>query len=234
MEHIREDQAGVARIIDHTLLRADATRDDIVKICREARQYHFASVCINPYWVPLAVAELTGSSVKVCTVVGFPLGATSTEAKVAETESALRAGAREIDMVQNVGALLSGDPDTVQRDIAAVVEAAHRAGAIVKVILETALLDDNQKVTASRLAKMASADFVKTSTGFGPSGATAHDVELMRTAVGPEMGVKASGGIRTLDDVKKMVAAGATRIGASAGVKIVEATAQAEPASGSY
>jgi deoxyribose-phosphate aldolase len=234
MEHIREDQAGVARIIDHTLLRADATRDDIVKICREARQYHFASVCINPYWVPLAVAELTGSSVKVCTVVGFPLGATSTEAKVAETESALRAGAQEIDMVQNVGALLSGDPDTVQRDIAAVVEAAHRAGAIVKVILETALLDDNQKVTASRLAKMANADFVKTSTGFGPSGATAHDVELMRTAVGPEMGVKASGGIRTLDDVKKMVAAGATRIGASAGVKIVEATAQAEPASGSY
>jgi deoxyribose-phosphate aldolase len=234
MEHIREDLAGVARIIDHTLLRADATRNDIVKICREARQYHFSSVCINPYWVPLAASELAGSSVKVCTVVGFPLGATSTEAKVAETEAALRAGAQEIDMVQNVGALLSGDPDTVQRDIAAVVEAAHRAGAIVKVILETALLDDNQKVTASRLAKMANADFVKTSTGFGPSGATVHDVELMRSAVGPEMGVKASGGIRTLDDVKKMVAAGATRIGASAGVKIVEAAAQAEPASGSY
>jgi deoxyribose-phosphate aldolase len=234
MEHPREDLAGVARIIDHTLLRADATRDDIVKICREARQYHFASVCINPYWVPLAASELAGSPVKVCTVVGFPLGATSTEAKVAETEAALRAGAQEIDMVLNVGALRSGDPDTVQHDIAAVVEAAHRAGAIVKVILETALLDDNQKATASRLAKMANADFVKTSTGFGPSGATVHDVELMRSAVGPEMGVKASGGIRTLDDVEKMVAAGATRIGASAGVKIVGGTAQAEPASGSY
>lgn len=227
MEPILEDLAGLARIIDHTLLRADATRDDIVKICREARQHNFASVCVNPYWVPLAASELAGSPVKVCTVVGFPLGATSTEAKVAETEAALRAGAQEIDMVQNVGALRSGDQDTVLRDIAMVVETAHRAGAIVKVILETALLDDNQKVAASQLAKMAKADFVKTSTGFGPSGATVHDVELMRSAVGQEMGVKASGGIRTLDDVKKMVAAGATRIGASAGVKIVEATSQA-------
>lgn len=216
---------AIAGLIDHTLLRADATRDDIVKICREAGKYNFASVCINPYWVPLAVAELAGSAVKVCTVVGFPLGATSTEAKVAETEAALRVGAEEIDMVQNVGALRSGDFDAVKSDIAAVVEAAHRAGAIVKVILETALLDDNQKVMASMLAKMARADFVKTSTGFGPSGATAHDVELMRLAVGPEMGVKASGGIRTLDDLKKMAAAGATRIGASASVKIVEATA---------
>jgi deoxyribose-phosphate aldolase len=216
---------AIAGLIDHTLLRADATRHDIVKICREAGKYNFASVCINPYWVPLAVAELAGSAVKVCTVVGFPLGATSTEAKVAETEAALRVGAEEIDMVQNVGALRSGDFDAVKSDIAAVVEAAHRAGAIVKVILETALLDDNQKVMASMLAKMARADFVKTSTGFGPSGATAHDVELMRLAVGPEMGVKASGGIRTLDDLKKMAAAGATRIGASASVKIVEATA---------
>jgi len=162
--------------------------------------------------------------VKVCTVVGFPLGATSTEAKVAETEAALRAGAEEIDMVQNIGALRSGQDDAVMTDIAAVVEAAHRAGAIVKVILETALLDDSQKVRASILAKMAKADFVKTSTGFGPSGATAHDVALMRLAVGPEMGVKASGGIRTLEDLKKMAAAGATRIGASASVKIVEAT----------
>jgi deoxyribose-phosphate aldolase len=216
---------AIAGLIDHTLLRPDATRDDIVKICREARKYNFASVCINPYWVPLAAAELAGSPVKVCTVVGFPLGATSTEAKVAETEAALRVGAQEIDMVQNVGALRSGDHDAVKSDIAAVVEAAHRAGAIVKVILETALLDDNQKVMASMLAKMAKADFVKTSTGFGPSGATAHDVELMRLAVGREMGVKASGGIRTLDDLKKMAAAGATRIGASASVKIVEATA---------
>ena len=212
-------------LIDHTLLRPDATRDEIVKLCREARRYNFASVCVNPYWVPVAVAELAGSRVKVCTVVGFPLGATSTEAKVAEAEAALRTGAQEIDMVQNIGALRSGDSDAVQKDIAAVVAVAHRAGAIVKVILETALLDDNQKIMASILAKMANADFVKTSTGFGPSGATAHDVELMRKAVGSEMGVKASGGIRTLEDLKKMVAAGATRIGASAGVKIVEAMA---------
>src|SRR5580692_6637814 len=216
---------SIARLIDHTLLRPEATHADILQLCREAIEHHFASVCVNAYWVPLAASQLAGSAVKVCTVVGFPLGATSTEAKVAETEAALRVGAQEIDMVQNVGALRSGDHDAVKSDIAAVVDAAHRAGAIVKVILETALLDDNQKVMASMLAKMAKADFVKTSTGFGPSGATAHDVELMRLTVGPDMGVKASGGIRTLDDLKKMAAAGATRIGASASVKIVEATA---------
>ena len=215
----------IAGLIDHTLLRPDATRDEIVKLCREARKYGFASVCVNPYWAPVAAAELAGSAVKVCTVVGFPLGATSTEAKVAETEAALRVGAQEIDMVQNIGALRSGDHDAVKADIAAVVAVAHRAGAIVKVILETALLDDNQKAMASMLAKMAGADFVKTSTGFGPSGATAHDVALMRMAVGPEMGVKAAGGIRTLDDLRKMAAAGASRIGASASVKIVEAAA---------
>jgi len=215
---------SIAGLIDHTLLKPEATRDDIVKVCKEARRYNFASVCINPYWVPLVAAQLAGSPVKVCTVIGFPLGATSTEAKVAETEAALRVGAQEIDMVQNVGALRSGDHDAVKADIAAVVEVTHAAGAIVKVILETALLDDNQKVMASMLAKMAKADFVKTSTGFGPSGANAHDVELMRMTVGPDMGVKASGGIRTLEDVKKMAAAGATRIGASASVKIVEAT----------
>ena len=223
---------SIAQLIDHTLLKADATRDDILKVCREARQYNFASVCINPYWVPLVAAELSGTAVKVCTVVGFPLGATSTEAKVAETEAALRVGAQEIDMVQNIGALRSGEHDVVKADIAAVVEAAHRAGALVKVILETAYLDDNQKVMASVLAKMAKADFVKTSTGFGPSGATAHDVELMRLAVGPNMGVKASGGIRTLEDLKKMAAAGATRIGASASVKIVEASAGAPQEAG--
>jgi deoxyribose-phosphate aldolase len=217
--------SSIAGIIDHTLLRPEATRDDILKICREARQYNFASVCVNPYWVPVVATELAGSPVKVCAVIGFPLGATSTEVKVAETEAALRAGAQEIDMVQNIGALRGGDHAVVKQDIAAVVAAAHRAGAIVKVILETALLDDDQKVAACGLAKDAKADFVKTSTGFGPSGATAHDVELMRIAVGPEMGVKASGGIRTLDDLKKMTAAGATRIGASAGVKIVEAAA---------
>jgi deoxyribose-phosphate aldolase len=218
---------SIAGLIDHTLLRPEATRDDIRKLCREAHKYNFASVCINPYWVPLAAAELSGSPVKVCTVIGFPLGATSTESKAAETEAALRVGAQEIDMVQNVGALRSGDHDAVKTDISAVVEVAHRAGAIVKVILETALLDDNQKVMACMLAKMAKADFVKTSTGFGPSGATAHDVELMRMTVGPEMGVKASGGIRTLDDLRKMAEAGATRIGASASVKIVEAAAGA-------
>jgi deoxyribose-phosphate aldolase len=180
-------------------------------------------VCVNSYWVPLAAAEVAGSPVKVCSVVGFPLGATSTEAKAAEAQAALQAGAHEIDMVQNIGALRSGDYDAVQADIAAVVEVAHRSGAIVKVILETALLDDDQKVIACQLAKKAGADFVKTSSGFGPSGATIHDVQLMRSTVGPEMGVKASGGIRTLDDLNKMIAAGATRIGASSSVQIVQA-----------
>jgi deoxyribose-phosphate aldolase len=222
----------IAGMIDHTLLRPDATHDEIVKLSREARKYGFASVCVNPYWVPVVAAELAGSPVKVCTVIGFPLGANSTEVKVAETEAALRVGAQEIDMVQNVGALRSGDYETVRNDIHAVVEAAHRAGAIVKVILETALLDDNQKAMASTLAKMAGADFVKTSTGFAASGATAHDVALMRSIVGPDMGVKASGGIRTLDDVKKMAAAGASRIGASASVKIVEAVSDSSTKTG--
>jgi deoxyribose-phosphate aldolase len=223
----------IAALIDHTLLRPEATREDILKLCREAREYKFASVCVNSYWVPLVAAELAGSPVKVCTVIGFPLGSTSTEAKSAETQAALRAGAHEIDMVQNIGALRSGDYAAVQADIAAVVEVAHCAGAIVKVILETALLDDNQKIIACQVAKKAGADFVKTSTGFGPSGATIHDVQLMRRTVGPEMGVKASGGIRTLDDLKKMIDAGATRIGASSSVKIVEAiTVAPQPARG--
>lgn len=217
--------SAIARLIDHTLLKPDATRADIVKLCREARKYTFASVCVNPYWVPLVASELAGSEVKVCTVVGFPLGATSTESKVAETEAALRVGAQEIDMVINVGALRSGDHDAVKQDIHAVVTVSHCAGAIVKVILETALLDDNQKAVACTLAKLAGADFVKTSTGFGPHGATAHDVALMRMVVGPDIGVKASGGIRTLDDLRTMAAAGASRIGASASVKIVEAAA---------
>ena len=232
-ERLTAIDPAIAGLIDHTLLRPEATRDDILKLCREARKYGFASVCINPYWVPMAAAELAGSAVKVCTVVGFPLGATSTTAKAGETEAALRVGAQEIDMVQNIGALRSGDHDAVRGDIAAVVEVTHRAGGIVKVILETALLDDNQKLMACMLAKMAKADFVKTSTGFGPSGATVHDVELMRIAVGPDMGVKAAGGIRTLDDLKKMAAAGATRIGASASVKIVEAAAGAPQTVGS-
>jgi len=215
----------IASLIDHTLLRPDATRAEIHKICREALEYKFASVCVNSFWVPLVAGELSGSPVKVCSVIGFPLGAGLTEAKVAEAEAALNQGAQEIDMVQNIGALRSLDDDVVKYDIAAVVQAAHREGAIVKVILETAFLTDDQKTKACLLAKAAGADFVKTSTGFGPSGATEHDVALMRRAVGPNLGVKASGGIRTLEDAMKMIAAGATRIGASASVKIVEAVA---------
>jgi deoxyribose-phosphate aldolase len=217
--------ASIAALIDHTILKPETTRADVVKVCREARQYGFASVCVNPYWVPVVRAELEGSPVKVCTVVGFPFGATSTEAKIAETVAALQAGAQEIDMVMNIGALRSGEQEAVKSDIQQVVKAAHEAAAIVKVILETALLDDDQKAVASTLAKLAGADFVKTSTGFGPGGATAHDVALMRKVVGPQMGVKASGGIRTLADLKMMMTAGATRIGASASVKIIEATA---------
>ncbi|MBZ5595874.1 MAG: deoxyribose-phosphate aldolase [Acidobacteriia bacterium] len=217
---------AVARLIDHTLLRPEANRDDILRVCREARRYSFAAVCVNPYWVSLAVSELAGSPVKVATVAGFPLGATSTESKMAEAAAALRLGAREIDMVLNVGALRSGDLDTVKHDIQALAETCHEASAIVKVILETVLLDDHQKAVACTLARMAGADFVKTSTGFGPAGATTHDVALMRQVVGPEMGVKAAGGIRTLEDFRQMVAAGANRIGASSSVAIVEATAR--------
>ena len=210
-------------MIDHTLLKPEATAADIRNLCAEARKYQFASVCVNPYWVCLAAAELTGSSVKVCTVAGFPLGANTTAIKVAETEAAIRAGAQEIDMVLNIGELRGGNYDAVGLDIRAVVNAAHHGGAIVKVILETALLDGNQKEIAAKLCKDAGAEFVKTSTGFGPHGATVADVALLRKVVGPEMGVKASGGIRTLEDLRNMTAAGATRIGASASVKIVEA-----------
>jgi deoxyribose-phosphate aldolase len=217
---------NIASLIDHTLLKPDATAAQIRKLCQEARKYGFATVCVNPCWVQLAAAELAGSEVKVCTVVGFPLGATNTEVKMLETEIAIRNGAREIDMVANDGALLSGDLETVKRDIDGVVKVAHRGGAIVKVILETALLDDAQKAVACALSKLAGADFVKTSTGFASRGATAHDVALMRHVVGPELGVKAAGGIRTLEDFEAMAAAGATRIGASASVKIVEAASK--------
>ena len=216
---------SIAALIDHTLLKPEATAADIRKVCVEARHYGFASVCVNPYWVRLVAEELTGSTIKVCSVVGFPLGASATQIKVAETAAAIRDGAQEIDMVLNIGELRGGDHDAVRGDIQAVVEIAHACGAIVKVILETALLNDEQKVAASLLAKEAGADFVKTSTGFGPGGATAADVALMRRTVGPAMGVKASGGVRTLEDLKTMAAAGANRVGASASVKIVEATA---------
>lgn len=225
---------NLARLIDHTLLRPDATRDEIVALCREALEYNFASVCVNSFWVPTVAQELAGSPVKVCSVIGFPLGAGLTKAKVAETEAALRAGAQEIDMVLNIGALRGGDRETVETDIAAVVAVAHRAGAIAKVILETALLNDQQKTEACLLAQAAGADFVKTSTGFGPSGANEHDVALMRRTVSPEMGVKASGGIRTTEDALRMIAAGATRIGASASVKIVQALTTAQDATSGY
>ena len=218
---------NIAALIDHTLLRPEATRHEIIQVCREAREYRFASVCVNSYWVPMVAAELAGSSVKVCSVIGFPFGVITTEAKVAEAQAALRSGARELDMVQNVGALLSGDYDQVQADIDAVVQAAHDSAAIVKVILETGLLDDPQKTKACQLAKRAEADFVKTSTGFGPSGATTHDVRLMREAVGSKIGVKASGGIRTLERLEEMFAAGATRIGTSSGVRIMQTLAGA-------
>ncbi|MCL4402356.1 MAG: deoxyribose-phosphate aldolase [Acidobacteria bacterium] len=220
--------SDIAKLIDHTLLKAEATREEILRVCGEARQYGFASVCVNPYWVPLAARELAGSGVRVCTVAGFPLGATSTAAKVAEAEAAVRAGAQEIDMVLNVGALRSGRHDVAGSDIRCVAEACHRGGAILKVILETALLDDEQKTAACLLAKAAGADFVKTSTGFASGGATARDVALMRRTVGPAMGVKAAGGIRTYEDLKEMTEAGANRIGASASVKIIETASQAK------
>ena len=211
----------LAKYIDHTLLKPEASAVDIDKLCSEAREFHFASVCINPTWVKRAAESLRGTDVKTCTVIGFPLGATTTAIKSMEARRALRDGAREIDMVLNVGALKSGEYDQVREDIAKVAEAAHEVGGLCKVILETSLLTDEEKVIASSLAKEAKADFVKTSTGFGSGGATVYDVALMRETVGPDMGVKASGGVRTLEDVEDMIAAGASRIGASAGVQIV-------------
>ena len=210
-----------ARYVDHTLLAMDATEMQIAKLCEEAQQHNFYAVCVNSGYVPLAAQLLQESTVKVCSVIGFPLGATTTDIKATEARKALRDGAREIDMVINVGALKSGDQELVYTDISKVVDAAHEVGAICKVILETALLTDEEKVIASALAKRAKADFVKTSTGFGPGGATVYDVALMRETVGPEMGVKASGGVRTAHQAEDMIAAGATRIGASAGVQIV-------------
>lgn len=210
----------LASYIDHTLLKPEATRSDIVRLCREAREKEFYSVCINASYVKTAVKELSESSVKVCSVVGFPLGATTTAVKEFETDEAVNAGASEIDMVIHVGALLGGEHDYVKKDIAAVVQAAK--GRPVKVILETGLLNDSQKVEACRLAVEAGAHFVKTSTGFGPGGATLADVTLMRETVGPELGVKASGGVRTAEAAREMIEAGATRIGTSSGVSIVE------------
>lgn len=222
------DDVSLAGMIDHTLLKPDATSDKVAQLCFEARKYHFASVCVNPTHVRLCADLLRDSDVKVCTVIGFPLGATSTEVKVFETRNALDNGATEIDMVLNIGALKAGESELVAKDIRGVVETAHAAGALVKVIIETALLTDEEKVIACLLAKEAGADYVKTSTGFSGGGATVHDIALMRKTVGPTIGVKASGGIHTHEDAEALVAAGATRIGASAGVKIIQAGA-AEP-----
>ena len=214
-------QADIASLIDHTLLKPETTDEQIRHLCKEARQFKFASVCVNPWYAALAAKLMRGSGIKICTVAGFPLGATSTPAKVFEAKQGIRDGAGEIDMVMNVGALKSGDDRVVQADIRAVTGACHRAKAICKVILENVLLTDEEKIRACKLAQKAGADYVKTSTGFSAGGATAADVALMRATVGPKMGVKASGGIRTYEDLMKMVQAGATRIGTSSGVKII-------------
>src|SRR5688500_5105908 len=224
----------VAGLIDHTLLKPDATAQEIEKLCREAAEFHFATVCVNPTWVAFAARLLRGTGVGVCSVVGFPLGATTPDVKQYETRRAIFDGATEIDMVINVGALKSGDLRLVEQDIEAVTGPCRQAGAISKVIIEAALLSDEEKITASTLTKAAGADFVKTSTGFGPGGATIADVMLMRRVVGDTVGVKAAGGVRDLEQMRAMVAAGASRVGASAGVRIVkesrgESTGNAKP-----
>jgi len=211
---------NMAGYIDHTLLKPEAKREDIVRLCREALQNNFYSVCINPSYVQTAVSELKDSAVKVCAVIGFPLGATTTATKAFEAAEAIASGAEEVDMVIHIGALKGGEEDYVRGDIAAVVKAAN--GKTVKVIIESGLLADNEKVLACRLAKEAGAGFVKTSTGFGPGGATVGDIRLMRETVGPDLGVKASGGVRTLETARLMIEAGATRIGTSSGITIVQ------------
>ena len=211
----------LAKYIDHTLLKPESTRADIARVCEEAKHYNTASVCVNPCWIGFVAEQLKGTDIKPCCVIGFPLGATLPEVKAYETAAAIRDGAKEVDMVINVGALRGGETDVVKNDIKAVVDAA--AGkALVKVIIETCLLTDEQKVLACKLAKEAGADFVKTSTGFSTGGATAADVRLMRETVGPDMGVKASGGVRSKADAEAMIAAGASRIGASSSKKIIE------------
>jgi deoxyribose-phosphate aldolase len=220
----------MAAMIDHTLLKPDATRTDIEQLCREAADHRFATVCVNPTWVAACAGLLRGSGVGVTSVVGFPLGATTPDVKHYETRRAIFDGAREIDMVVNVGALKSGDLRLVERDIEAVTGPCREACALSKVIIEAALLSEDEKVTACTLAKAAGADYVKTSTGFGPGGATVADVALMRRVVGEQMGVKAAGGVRDLEGLRAMVAAGATRVGASAGVRIVQESRGQQPA----
>lgn len=215
-------RASLATYMDHTLLKPEATAADIDRVVAEARQYGTASVCVNPYWVARVAAGLAGSGVKTCTVIGFPLGATSTASKVAETRDATAHGAQEIDMVINIGELKAGNDDAVRSDISAVANATHGAGALLKVIIETCLLSDEEKRRACELSVAGGADFVKTSTGFSTGGATTADITLMRETVGPELGVKASGGIRTLEAAEAMIEAGATRLGVSAAVSILE------------
>lgn len=211
----------IAKYIDHTLLKPEATKDQVEKLCAEAKQYNFASVCVNPTWVKLASELLEGTDVEVCTVIGFPLGANTPETKAFESVNAVTNGATEVDMVINIGALKSGNIELVQKDIEAVVNAV-KGKALVKVIIETSLLTDEEKRTACELSVKAGADYVKTSTGFSTGGATVEDIKLMRETVGPDIGVKASGGVRTSEDAKAMIEAGATRIGASSGIAIVE------------
>lgn len=219
--------AQLAATIDHTFLKPEATSQQIRQLCHEAATYHFASVCVNPTWVPLCAELLASSPSVVCTVIGFPLGATLSTAKAHEAAAAIRLGAKEIDMVLNIGLLKDGAYDAVHEDIATVVDVAHEAGAVVKVIMETCLLTPEEKVTAALLTKAAGADFTKTSTGFNSGGATLADVQLLRLAVGPDFGVKAAGGVRSAADAQQMLGAGATRLGASAGVKIMESLQQA-------
>ena len=219
------DATKIASLIDHTLLKPEDTQAQIIQLCEEARAYGFAAVCINPTNVKLAAKLLKGSSVAVCTVVGFPLGATLPEVKAYEARQAIHYGATEIDMVMNIGALKSQDYELVEQDLAAVTRVCHENGAICKVIIEAALLSEEEKVTACQLAEKVGADYVKTSTGFGPGGATVEDVTLMRRVVGPGMGIKAAGGIRTLEKARALVEAGATRLGTSAGVQIVQEAA---------
>lgn len=219
---------AVASLIDHTLLKPDAARADVARLCDEAREFGFASVCVNPYWVQFAAENLADSSVNVCTVVGFPLGANDARTKLTEAQVAVAHGAEELDIVQNIGALRSQDLQVVRKEIEDLTALAHAHGAILKVILEASLLSEQEKITACTLAVDAKADFVKTSTGFSTGGATLEDVKLMRKTVGPSIGVKASGGIRTLDSLRSMVSAGANRIGTSSGISIVrEVTAPA-------
>ena len=215
------NKAQIAKMIDHTILKAEATESEIIKLCKEAIHYDFASVCVNPSMVPVAAKELKGTHVKVCTVIGFPLGATTTEVKVFETKDVIEKGATEVDMVINVGKLKERNLEYVKNDIKAVVEAA-KGKALTKVIIETCLLTEEEKIIACKLSKEAGSDFVKTSTGFSTGGATVEDIKLMRETVGPEMGVKAAGGVRSKKDALAMIENGATRIGASASISICE------------